>query len=81
MTSSYRQKELDIFFPLKAIEIFLKILSRDGYLTLLNLPIGNSLKETFLSLKSKLMKLELFRLLGLFLIRFLSMKSFKQRLE
>ena len=79
MTSSYRQNRPDFFFPLKAVKIFLKILSQDGYLTLLNLPIGNSLKETFLSLKSKLMKLELFRLPWLSLIRFLSMISFKQR--
>ena len=79
MTSFIARTELDFFFPLKAIKIFLKILSPDGYLTLLNLPIGNSLNETFLSIKSKLMKLELFRLPGLSLIRFLSMISFKQR--
>ena len=71
--------ELDSFFLLKAIRIFLKILSRDGYLTLLNLPIGNSLNETSLSLKSKLMKLELFPLLGLSSTKFLSMIYFKQR--
>ena len=79
MTSSYRQIEIDFFFLLKAIRIFLKILSRDGYLTLLNLPIGNSLNEISLSLKSKLMKLELFPLLGLSSTKFLSMIYFKQR--
>ena len=71
--------ELDSFFLLKAIRIFLKILSRDGYLTLLNLPIGNSLNEISLSLKSKLMKLELFPLLGLSSTKFLSMIYFKQQ--
>ena len=77
MASSYRQNSS--FFLLKAIRIFLKILSRDGYLTLLNLPIGNSLNKTSLSLKSKLMKLELFPLLGLSSTKFLSMIYFKQR--
>ena len=79
MTSSYRQNRTRLFLPIKGNQEFLKILSRDGYLTPLNLPIGNSLKETFLSLRSRLMKLGLFRLPGLSLIRFLLMISFKQR--
>ena len=46
MTSSYRQNRT----RLKAIKIFLRLLSRDGYLILLKLPIGNSL--SFLKIKA-----------------------------
>ena len=82
MTSSYCQNRTRLFLPIKGN----KDISKDTIsrwisytLTLLNLPTGNSLNETFLSLKSKLMKLELFRLPGLSLTKFLSMISFKQR--
>ena len=41
--------ELDYFYQLKANEICLMLLSRNGYLIRLSLPIGNPLVETFLS--------------------------------
>ena len=71
--------EPDYSYPFKAIKIYLNIRFLDGYLTLSNLPIGNSLNETFLSLRSKPMKSGPFRLLGHSLIRFLLVIFFKQR--
>ena len=71
--------ELDYFYQLKAKKISLRFMSRDGYLTLLNLSIGNSLVETSLSLK--LMKLRHYLLPGHSLIRFCSMKYSSSSLE
>ena len=79
MTSPYRQNRTRLFIPIKGNQDISKDSFLDGYLTPLNLPIGNALKETFLFLRSKLMKLGLYRLPGLSLIRFLLMTFFKQR--
>ena len=46
MTSSYHQNRTRLFLPIKGKQDISKS-SRDGYLILLNLPIGNSLIETF----------------------------------
>ena len=80
MTSSYHQNRTRLFLPIKGNKDISKdSISRWISYTVVNLPIGNSLNETSLSLKSKLMKLELFPLLGLSSTKFLSMIYFKQR--
>ena len=48
MTRPYCQNRTRLFLPIKGTnKIFLNPLSRDGYLILLNLPIGNSPVKTF----------------------------------
>ena len=59
MTSSYRQNRTRLFLPIKGNKDISKTLSRDGYLTMLNLPIGYSLNEKSLSLKSKSLNSEI----------------------
>ena len=77
MISSYCQNRTRLFLPIEGNQDISKdTISR--WISYTIKPIGNSIKETFLSLKSKLMKFELFRRPGLSLIRFLSMISFKQ---
>ena len=78
-TSSYRQNRTRLFLPVKAVKTSLRLLSRNGYLILLNLTIGNSPVETFLSSKLKLMRLGRYLLPGHSLIRFRSMKYSKQQ--
>ena len=79
MTSSYRQNRTRLFLPIKGNQDISKDTISRWISYTIKLAYRKLIKETFLSLKSRLMKLGLFRLPGLSLIRFLLMISFKQR--